>query len=269
MSFQEYEDSVESGQPIELYHFSIGAEDYYYTSCESSDITFGGHTYVSRQIARNSPDQSTEEGRGKLELILLSDDAVCSRYVGVPPPDTLFVVVTKFHRSDLLDGRIIWNGKIIAVSYTKDGALCKMTAVASESMVSQQIPTYTYQGLCNHFLYDANCQVLATSFKYTGTVSAVSGDTLTIDGLLAAKGADWAIAGKIVLGTDARLVRAQAGDVLTLSAPFPASPLGQSLDVYAGCDHTLATCNSKFANALNYGGFPFVPTKNVFQTGVA
>jgi uncharacterized phage protein (TIGR02218 family) len=267
VSFDTYEGSIDSGSPLELYHFWRGLEDYYYTTAEES-VVFGGHTYVPRQITRNSPDQSTEEGRGKLELVLLSDDAVCSRYVNIPPPDDLYVQVTKFHRADLLDGRVLWTGRIVSVSFVEGGGKCKMMAVPSESMASRQIPNYTYQGLCNNFLFDANCQVVAASFLYTGVISTVSTDQVTVSGLTAAKGAGWAVGGKIVVGTDARLVRAQTGDVLTLSAPFPSSPSGQSVDVYAGCDHTLATCNSKFANALNYGGFAFVPTKNPFQTGV-
>ena len=267
MSFDTYEGSIELGSPLELYHFAIGLEDYYYTSAEES-VVFGGHTYVPRQITRNSPDQSTEEGRSKLELVLLSDDAVCARYVNIPPPEDLLVTVTKFHRADLLDGRILWSGKIVSVTYTDGGAKCKLTAVTSEAMASRQIPSYTYQSLCNNFLFDGFCQVTAASFLYNGVISAVSADQLTVAGLSAAKGAGWAVGGKIVVGTDARLVRVQTGDVLTLSAPFPASPSGQAVEVYAGCDHLLATCNSKFANAANFGGFAFVPHKNLFQTGL-
>jgi hypothetical protein len=32
----------------------------------------------------------------------------------------------------------------------------------------------------------------------------------------------------------------------------------------AGCDRTFATCQSKFGNSLNFGGFPWIPVKNPF-----
>ena len=32
--------------------------------------------------------------------------------------------------------------------------------------------------------------------------------------------------------------------------------------LYPGCDHSRQTCNDKFDNLLNYGGFDFIPTKN-------
>ncbi len=44
-----------------------------------------------------------------------------------------------------------------------------------------------------------------------------------------------------------------------LSAAGAAGP-GDSFTAYQGCDHTLATCRSKFANEANFRGFPFVPT---------
>jgi hypothetical protein len=35
-----------------------------------------------------------------------------------------------------------------------------------------------------------------------------------------------------------------------------------------GCDHSTSTCASRFNNLDNYGGFPFIPSKNPFSTGV-
>ena len=49
---------------------------------------------------------------------------------------------------------------------------------------------------------------------------------------------------------------------------FAIPTLGQTVDVFAGCDHSLAICESKFANVINYGGFPFVPIKNPFNSSL-
>ncbi len=65
---------------------------------------------------------------------------------------------------------------------------------------------------------------------------------------------------------DARLILAQSGDVLTLLIPFAENVLGSNIDLFAGCDRSLDTCDSKFAAVPNYGGFPFVPRKNPFGT---
>lgn len=64
---------------------------------------------------------------------------------------------------------------------------------------------------------------------------------------------------------------AKAGidDLIEMWAPvrWPLEP-GQTLVVTAGCDKLLATCRDRFANAINFQGFPFMPG-NDFVTRVA
>ena len=51
-----------------------------------------------------------------------------------------------------------------------------------------------------------------------------------------------------------------AETVLTLWQTDGTSPeAGDSFFVLAGCDKTFATCKAKFANALNFRGFPHLP----------
>ena len=51
-----------------------------------------------------------------------------------------------------------------------------------------------------------------------------------------------------------------AGVSLSLMYPLPSAPAaGDALTVYAGCDHTPATCAARFSNLANFRGFPFVP----------
>ncbi|WVX90535.1 tail assembly protein [Vibrio phage VpP2 MP] len=45
--------------------------------------------------------------------------------------------------------------------------------------------------------------------------------------------------------------------------------VGMEVSLVAGCDRTKATCQSKFNNLANYGGYLAVPTKNPFQDGIA
>lgn len=267
MTFDAYENSQQGGRPVELFHFSIGVENFRYTSAEDT-ITFGGNQYVSRQISRNSVKESSEGGKARLEVELPTDDPVCSRYIGIVEPSPMYLIVTRLHRGDLLDARVVWNGRLVTVVYTRNGTRAKMTFIPSESVYSRQIPHYKYQSLCNHVLYDGSCQVNPDSFKFTGTASGSSGSNITVTGITASKGAEWATGGKCVVGGDTRLILAQPSDIITLSLPFRSDPDGQAIEVFAGCDHQISTCNAKFSNAINYGGFPFVPTKNPFQVGV-
>ena len=55
--------------------------------------------------------------------------------------------------------------------------------------------------------------------------------------------------------------------MLTLSRAVPGLLTGAAITLYPGCDHTRATCAAKFANLDNFGGFPWIPTRNPFDGG--
>jgi len=267
VTYEALETSQESGQPVELYEFIIGTETYRYTSAEDT-VLFNGNSWVSRQITRSNPTQTTDERRQLITVTLPTDDVVCARYIGIVPGKLMSLEIIRFHRGDA-EAFILWQGRVKGAKYIRQGALCELQGLSTESSYSRTIPRHKYQGLCNHVLYDGGCKIVKTSYQYVGTINVISGNTITVNGLETAKGDGWATGGYIELGSgeDYRMVLDQSGDVLKLMLPFNGST-GQSVTVYAGCDHTLDTCDSKFSNAVNYGGFPFVPSLNPFNTGL-
>ncbi len=47
---------------------------------------------------------------------------------------------------------------------------------------------------------------------------------------------------------------------VAVGVPWPSAPaVGDTFTIAAGCDHTLATCTSKFGNQNNFRGFPYIP----------
>ena len=57
---------------------------------------------------------------------------------------------------------------------------------------------------------------------------------------------------------------------ITVQAQFPNFSLhiGDVITVYAGCDHSITTCDVKFANGVNHGGHPYMLPSNIFITGL-
>lgn len=82
--------------------------------------------------------------------------------------------------------------------------------------------------------------------------------------MFASKPNGWWVGGKILLEGVPRFIVGHAGDTLTLSAAVPGLAQNAGFVVSAGCDHAPTTCDSKFGNALNYGGAPWFPIKNPF-----
>ena len=60
-------------------------------------------------------------------------------------------------------------------------------------------------------------------------------------------------------GLSAQIIDA-VGDTLTLAERIePELPVGLRVRLREGCDRTIATCTSRFGNAVNFRGEPFLP----------
>ncbi len=265
MSFESRELSVESGQPTEIYLFVTGSESYRYTS-DAASIVYATRTYEPRQISRSGIEHDTGEAKSDLEITLPTEDDVASRFIGIVPGKIMLVTILSLHRNES-DPFLFFHGAVTGASFSKQGAICTLKCQTREAAFSRPIPRYKYQGLCNHVLYDSGCKVVKSSFQFDSTVSAVSGNTITVTGL-SGEGADWALGGYVKFGGDYRLVVSQSGNDVTMLLPFSEDVDGEAVSVYAGCDHSFDTCGTKFSDKINYSGCPYVPLYNVFEVGL-
>jgi len=267
MTYDAFETSAESGRPVELFEITLGSAVYRWTSAEDTQ-SFGGNDFTPIVIERNGFAEGSDDRDGILELLVSSSNAFAQEYIDIVPTDLATVEVLRLHRGDG-NTVTIWRGKVQTVTFFDQNQRAKIACRPDLGTTSRLIPRRTFQVQCNHVLYGTACAVVEASFRYTGTVASVSADgrTLTVTGL-SANGADWAVGGFVTFGADKRMILSQSTDDVVISLPFRSSPSGQSVDVQAGCDHTAATCESKFSNLENFGGFPFVPTRDIFRNGV-
>lgn len=268
MTFDALETSRESAQTLELYTFAFGSEIYRFTSY-NSDVNWGGLSYTHIQISRGDVQNSAEDAINQVTIVMPLDNPVPQKFIPNVPGVVGSVTVLRANANDVAEETVVLFEGFVA-SVKNDGALeAQVLCNPRTSIFKGPGPRITYQGLCNHILYDARCKIARASFTFTGLVSAVTGSTITVNGV-SGQGADWAVGGFVQAPTaapeDKRMILAQTGDVLTLLLPFSIPVLGTQVDVLAGCAHDLTTCDTKFANAVNYGGHPYVPRKNPFNS---
>ncbi|MCC6946951.1 MAG: DUF2163 domain-containing protein [Bradyrhizobiaceae bacterium] len=128
-----------------------------------------------------------------------------------------------------------------------------------------------YAATCDADLGDARCGVDLDdpALRGEGSVLAVEGGSLIRVAGLDAFADGWFTRGKLTfsagpnagLAVEVKEHRAEAGEVrLALWQQMPA-PIaeGDLFAVTAGCDKRFETCRSKFANAINFRGFPHMP----------
>jgi len=158
-----------------------------------------------------------------------------------------------------------------AIGQIRRGRLHFVAEIRSLAHVLGQTVGRTFQATCDAALGDMRCGVDLSdpALKASGTVVSISGDrAFTISGLSGF--AD----GWFALGTLQWLTGANTGrkaevlsyaltgaDVTITLLETPVRPIevGNTFDISAGCDKRFETCQSKFANAVNFRGFPHIP----------
>ena len=267
-TFDIMESSAASSRPVELISFAIGSTTYRYTT-GPLDIELGGFTYAAEGITRSNVVLGATAHDQTLEVVVPSTNAFAALFVDVVPGEQATCTVLRLQRGEVPTyntSALVFKGRVKAVKFQTGGRSATIGVQSLEASLNKQMLAYTYQGPCNHQLYSAGCGANPASHTHTGTVTAVTGATITVSGANAS-GHDF-VGGycKPTAALDFRMVIAQTGDVLTLLLPFARSPLGSDVDCVAGCDHLLdGDCSNVFDNVLNYGGFAFVPIKNPFN----
>ena len=265
MTFEAYETSVEAGSTIEIYTLSMGSTIYRMHDSPEPVLNIGGDDYERTQISRGS----VETGQEYLEITLPGSHAFSLKFATIAPGQTASLTIRAFQRADPSDIRVVYKGVVRSVAFTQNASKSALSLIPINDAFDKEIPERTFQAACNNVLFDPDCKISAGSYSHTGAITAIVDNIVTVSGLLAAKGTAWSTGGYVAYGVlDYRLVLEQSGDDLTLVLPFHDDVLSKDVTVYAGCDHTIATCLSKFSNDTNFGGCPFVPTKNIFVTGL-
>lgn len=273
MAFDPFETSQESSQPVEAFKFTLGGEIFRYTSAED-EINIGGEFYSPQAISRDKIENGAEaEQRTQvLNITLPGSNELVTKYLSIVPSETAAVEVFRVQRLDFPapEAVLLFEGIIHSVTFESDGLTAKVATRPTAAATSREVPRFTYSNLCNNVLYDARCKVVENDPAYqytTGTVSGTDENTVTVSGT-AAFGDGHFTAGFIDVDGELRLILDHTGNDLELLLPFGTDPTGKTPIVQAGCDHSIQTCKAKFDNVINYGGFAFVPLKDVFKNGL-
>jgi uncharacterized phage protein (TIGR02218 family) len=233
-------------------------------------LSFGGVTF--------EPESgfAASEIRSGTDLTVDAQDAE-----GILSSDTIT-------ETDILDGR--WDNAAVevwrvnwsavsqrvlvrrgAIGQVRRGKLAFVAEVRSLAHMLNQTVGRTFQNACDAELGDARCGVDldAPAFKATGSVTAMTGDRGFAASGLGGFAAGWFALGRLTWATGpnaGRVAEVASHDVVAgsrrltlLEAPVRPIAVGDDFVVRAGCDKRIETCRDRFANALNFRGFPHIP----------
>ncbi|MBL0936171.1 MAG: DUF2163 domain-containing protein [Rhizobiaceae bacterium] len=227
-------------------------------------LSFDGTVFEPQSGFSQSEAQSslglavdTAEIEGALSSARLSEDEIDAGLFDGAKVETFRVDWNAPDGAELI--RISAIGKIIR----RDGAL----VAELESLVRNlDRPAGRYlRRSCDAELGDARCGVALAGFAAAGTIVSRAGTGTYVVAGLDAFADGWFGGGKLTTegrahrvtahrrGTEGVLMSLEGGDL----AP------GRSFTITAGCDKAFSTCRDKFANSLNFRGFPHLPGNDV------
>lgn len=133
---------------------------------------------------------------------------------------------------------------------------------------------------CNADLGDARCKADLTvaGLHGAGTVGHIDGVSTIIvagldgfaDGVFTAGKLIWTDGGNVGASVEIKEHRVASGEVRLTLWQMMSEPIavGDSFTVTAGCDKRFTTCRDRFANGINFRGFPQIPGNDFVVAGV-
>ena len=249
---------------------------------ERSDGVVFGFTDHDRSLEVGGVTYEPDSGFAASEIRSGTDLAVDAQDAeGVLTSDTIT-------ETDILDGRwdnakvevwrVNWQAtsqRVLmrrgAIGQVRRGRLAFVAEVRSLAHLLNQTVGRTFQHACDAELGDARCSVDLDdpAYKATGSVTALASDRSFAASGLGSFAAGWFALGRLTWtsGPNAGRTAEVAGhDVAAgerrltlLEAPVRPIAPGDDFVVRAGCDKRLETCRDRFANVVNFRGFPHIP----------
>lgn len=132
-----------------------------------------------------------------------------------------------------------------------------------------------FSRFCDADLGDAHCgkDIETAAFRGEGVVTEVLGAAAFRAAGLEAFGEGWFARGRLLwdAGGEGEVAahRLESGDAMLelLDPAGVALEVGATFIVYAGCDKRFDTCRARFANSLNFRGFPHMPGNDALMAG--
>lgn len=267
MSYSKIEVSDSDGKPTLLFEFQRSLLFFRYTDADQ-DIAVGGTTYAKAAIQTGTLSQSGDASADTLELTVPYDLAVCGQFDPVSPSEQVWLTIRRKH-ADADEAPIVWMGTV--TGFGRPSVLTRKFVCDTISMsFSRGGLRLTWGRTCPNMLYDRNCKVDKTLYAFAGHGLRVDGVRIQVPEI-SAKAAGWFDGGffemEIASGVyERRGIEMTSGvTVRVFGSTAGFSDVPRAITLYPGCGRTIAICDGKFGNVLNYGGFVHLPGKSPFD----
>lgn len=241
-----------------LYKISYLTTEKFYTDADHT-IIYDRDFYLPAAIKHGDIIRENELNRITLD-IMFPIESWLRRFVLSAPPYTTRIDLYVYFETNPPEVSQIFSGLINKIGFSQDN-ICKIE-LEEHDILTMRLPKILIQPSCNHILFSTGCGLTKASFKTTCTVTDIDTPTDIVSTDLTVFANDELQLGTIEFEGDKRLICGNTGTHVYLQNPFYDLEIGDTFDVYPGCDKAASTCKDKFSNLTNFLGMPYVPKKN-------
>lgn len=249
---------------------TTAAGDTYGFTDHDRDLSVDGVTYEAQTgFTASEIDSSLGLSVDNLDASgALSSDRLSEARLKAGDFDNAAVEIWRVNWQDVSQAILLRKGHLGEVSH---GGLGFTVEVRGLSHLLNQPRGRIYQYGCDAVLGDSRCGIDLDNVLYRGTGAVLAAEEerrMTVSGLadfddgwFARGSLEWTSGANQGRNGEIKFHRKANGQVVIELWQAAAGPIviGDAFTVRAGCDKQFATCRVKFANAVNFRGFPHVP----------
>lgn len=288
----------------ELYVFTYGASTNLYTSFDENvsvtdvhNAAFG--TYTSANLSRQQIVSDIDKARNSLEIEAPLSFSFSYNFLANIVEERIKLVLYSYNTVTRAS-TIIFNGYLFSVSAVNHRVKLvfqNILGITKRTGLRKRL-----QRNCPYALYDAGCQVTRSNFTLSMPVTSLNPELteLTVDPtyttnnfFVDGENTTYYYGGicnfngnnRFVLANNSSIVNSVRVYTITLISFMPnlADVLnegfgygqnygnyfgGISISLSAGCNRTVENCRERFNNLNNFGGFPFLPSRDIYREGI-
>jgi len=283
MSYSTWLAKIFGKRPIWLYRLTLGSttvhlttrqSDYYSPHDDFFDLgpdlfahdDFFGQTFTASPLSHTKIPVTSKLDRSELKMEFPLSDSFASQFLGIIGLVEATVTIWHAFEDDPDRERVVkYRGRIMEVrpspTRIEFSVENELTAMRRKGLVA------VMQRPCRHALYHGDpgegCGLNIADFETSASATAASGVTVTVteagdqpDG--------YYTGGVITYDSQRQMILSHTGTALVLIATLPGledevTAWGSAtVKLAPGCDLTRDTCNDRFDNIVNFGGFPWM-----------
>lgn len=278
MPFVDHEQSRYEGEPVDLFLFRYGTEAsayFAYTDAEQ-EINHLGIIYSPIPIRRDAFTSSGTLDKSALNIETPITTRLADLFRIYPPGQVISLTIRQGHANDpSQEFPVIWMGRVL--SCQRDARNAKFICEPFSTSMKRSGLRRHYQYGCPHVLYGGQCLADKQAATIVRQVINRTATSITLTDFWnphpVAKYVGGMVEWAVPRGIERRsILRVVDGKVLHLSGQIVDLEAGTDVDVVLGCNHQHGIndpngdCTNLHNNILNFGGQPWIPTKNPINT---